>query len=452
MRLLFVVVVENIAALRAELRRMVRIWRLPATLIALEQRCSLRLLAATFSAELAFVYSAAAAGPAILCRFVFRLLAAAVSTELTGIGSAAATGPAALCRFRLRLLAAAVSAELAGVGSTTAAGPGICCRCCCRRGGRGGRRRSRRLRLLRIRRLSVRRLLAVRILLSIHLLLLSLGKQASHICATGHSGHIHANKTAHCTHAAFIASCNTHSVCSSTSHSCCCTVRIAEHLDIFQTLSIFRAAAEPAIAGGLGIEKGYAADAWKTADLISNVGSTAAILYMRDYVTNPDNTRETIVTNYYPCPVFSGGKVTLLQRGVGLFAIKSTDERKNLGAVVFAKWLAQENSNLNFAMQAGYLPTNKEALPKLLNNPQDVHNFKYRKLYTCMQQVYKQGTWLHLPHNAAEIQQNLEYGSKNILRAAHQQYLQEIAGGANPQQTLDKLVEESYQKLLNYKQ
>lgn len=64
----------------------------------------------------------------------------------------------------------------------------------------------------------------------------------------------------------------------------------------------------------------------------------------------------------------------------------------------------------------------------------------------------KQGTWLHLPHNAAEIQQNLEYGSKNILRAAHQQYLQEIAGGANPQQTLDKLVEESYQKLLNYKQ
>ena len=102
MRLLFVVIVENIAALRAELRRMVRIWRLPATLIALEQRCSLRLLAAAFSAELAFVYSAAAAGPAILCRFVFRLLAAAVSAELTGIVSA------------------------------TAAGPGICCRCCCR--------------------------------------------------------------------------------------------------------------------------------------------------------------------------------------------------------------------------------------------------------------------------------------------------------------------------------
>ena len=129
---------------------------------------------------------------------------------------------------------------------------------------------------------------------------------------------------------------------------------------------IFRAAAEPAIAGGLGIEKGYAADAWKTADLISNVGSTAAILYMRDYVTNPDNTRETIVTNYYPCPVFSGGKVTLLQRGVGLLAIKSTDERKNLGAVVFAKWLAQENSNLNFAMQAATCQPIRKHCPNCL--------------------------------------------------------------------------------------
>ena len=116
-KLLFVVIVENIATLRAELRRMVRIWRLPATLIALEQRCSLRLLAAAFSAELACVYSAAAAGPAILCRFVFRLLAAAVSTELTAVLSAALAGP--LFRFRLT----AVITELAGIYCTAGTSP-----------------------------------------------------------------------------------------------------------------------------------------------------------------------------------------------------------------------------------------------------------------------------------------------------------------------------------------
>lgn len=121
---------------------------------------------------------------------------------------------------------------------------------------------------------------------------------------------------------------------------------------------IFRAAAEPAIAYGLGIEKGYAADAWKTADLISNVGSTAAILYMRDYVTNPDNTRETIVTNYYPCPVFSGGKVTLLQRGVGLFAIKSTDENPKPGSRCFCQMAGAGKQQFEFCY-AGRLPANQ---------------------------------------------------------------------------------------------
>lgn len=216
---------------------------------------------------------------------------------------------------------------------------------------------------------------------------------------------------------------------------------------------VFRAAAQTAIAGGLGIEKGYATDGWKTGALISNVGSTAAIMYMCDYVTHPDNTREDIITNYYPNPVFSGGTVKLLQRGVGLLAIKSKDERQNLACAVFAKWLAQKDKNIYFAVHAGYLPSNGEALTEVLAHPDMVHNAKYQKLYTCMQQVYSKGDFLHLPHypNAGETQRSLEYGSKNILRQAHRQYLAEVQAGAEPQAVLDRLVEESYQKLLTYK-
>lgn len=216
---------------------------------------------------------------------------------------------------------------------------------------------------------------------------------------------------------------------------------------------VFRAAAQAAIAGGLGIEKGYATDGWKTGDLISNVGSTAAILYMCDYVTHPDNTREDIITNYYPNPVFSGGKPMLLQRGVGLFSIKSKDERQNLACAIFAKWLAQKENNLDFAIHAGYLPSNEKALEEVLAKPEMVHNHKYQKLYKCMQQVYSTGTFLHLPHypNAGETQRRLEYGSKNILRQAHKEYLAQVQAGADPQAALDSLVEASYQKLLTYK-
>lgn len=216
---------------------------------------------------------------------------------------------------------------------------------------------------------------------------------------------------------------------------------------------VFRAAAEAAIAGGLGIEKGYATDGWKTGALISNVGSTAAILYMCDYVTHPDNTRENIITNYYPNPVFSGGKTMLLQRDVGLFSIKSKDERQNIACAIFAKWLAQKENNLYFAIHAGYLPSNNEALKEVLSHPEMVHNAKYQKLYKCMQEVYGKGTFLHLPHyaNAGETQRRLEYGSKNILRQAHKEYLAQVQAGADPQTTLNRLVEISYEKLLTYK-
>lgn len=104
-------------------------------------------------------------------------------------------------------------------------------------------------------------------------------------------------------------------------------------------------------------------------------------------------------------------------------------------------------------MHAGYLPSNGEALTEVLAHPDMVHNAKYQKLYTCMQQVYGKGSFLHLPHypNAGETQRSLEYGSKNILRQAHRQYLAEVQAGAEPQAVLDRLVEESYQKLLTYK-
>ena len=46
---------------------------------------------------------------------------------------------------------------------------------------------------------------------------------------------------------------------------------------------IYRPMAEAAIKGGLCTEKGYASDRWKTGEVISNVGSTAGILYLRDY-------------------------------------------------------------------------------------------------------------------------------------------------------------------------
>lgn len=206
---------------------------------------------------------------------------------------------------------------------------------------------------------------------------------------------------------------------------------------------IYRPMAAAAISGGLTLEGGYASDRWKTAEIISNVGSTAGILYLRDYVTHTNNTKEVISTSFYPTPVFNGGKRILLARGTGLFAVKSTDERKNLAAAVFAKWIAQKQHNLDFVTHAGYLPVTTDALNELVAGKATVANPKYRMLYAAVGKVYNDSSFLYLPQykGSGQLQKQTEKCTKAVLIKARQSYQ---SGNTN----LDALVEASYQELL----
>lgn len=214
---------------------------------------------------------------------------------------------------------------------------------------------------------------------------------------------------------------------------------------------IYQPMAQAAIAGGLCVEKGYASDRWKTGEVICNVGSTAGILYLRDYVTYPDNSKKQIVTAFLPAPRFkeSSDKHILLQRGTGLFAVRSKQESKNQAAAVFAKWIAEKDNNLEFVTRAGYLPVNKAAMQQLMRYPELVSNKKYRQLYTVLQQTESSGAYLALPlyANAASAQAKLESSIKQILADAHKQYMRGLNSGAEPQPLLEQLTEESLQQL-----
>ena len=76
----FILIAEGIAALRAELRRIVRILGLPSALVASVERCACRLLSAAVLAEFTLVDSTAGACPSVFSR----LGTSALGTELTG--------------------------------------------------------------------------------------------------------------------------------------------------------------------------------------------------------------------------------------------------------------------------------------------------------------------------------------------------------------------------------
>lgn len=208
--------------------------------------------------------------------------------------------------------------------------------------------------------------------------------------------------------------------------------RINAESESFQ--KVFTPIAEAAIYGGLCVGDGYASDRWKTGEIISSSGSTAGILYMRDYVTYEDNTTEDIETLVLPYPYLEGSKPTVIQRGGGLFAVKNEDERKNQAAAVFAKWLTEPDHNLAFVTKAGYLPVTNQAFQELFSDISSVKNKKYRMLYSAINEQYEndyQFCSLPLFSGASDTQKNFEKLIKSTLSHAHEEYLHRIQNGEN---------------------
>lgn len=204
----------------------------------------------------------------------------------------------------------------------------------------------------------------------------------------------------------------------------------------------FAPIAKAGIYGGLCVGDGYASDRWKTGEIISSAGSTAGILYLRDHVTYIDNSTEDIETLVLPYACLADSTPTVVQRGGGLFALKSEDERKNEGAAFFAKWLAETQHNLDFVTQSGYLPVTDEAFSELFANISAVENEKYRMLYSAVSDQYENDYHfcsVPLFDGAAETQKDFEKLIKSTLSAAHTEYVTRTQNGEDKTAVLNDL-------------
>ena len=213
--------------------------------------------------------------------------------------------------------------------------------------------------------------------------------------------------------------------------------------------AVWKPLAKTAIYGGICLDDGYAAARWKTVEIISNGGSTADILYQPDQVIYPDNSTQAIETISMPYPVFSEGTAGAVHRGGGLFAIKSSDERKNYAAAVFAKWLTEQENNLNFVTEAGYLPVTNAAFDRLLANPEFVQKENYRQLYNTAGNMIREYSLYSIPvfDKASDVQSRFEESVKLVLKSAHKQYVERVDNGEAPDAVLTELTNTSCEAL-----
>ena len=208
--------------------------------------------------------------------------------------------------------------------------------------------------------------------------------------------------------------------------------------------------ARTAIYGGICLDEGYAAARWKTAEVIANTGSTADVLYQPAEVIYPDNTTEPIEAAALPYPVFSDETASMVFRGGGLFAVKSSDERKNQAAYIFAKWLTEKEHNLEFVPSSGYLPVPDAAFDALLADLGVIEKENYRAVYRAVSEMLADYTCSPLPvyDGASKVQHDFETDVKPVLKAARNQYLKRVSDGEKGADVIRELVGNSLRELV----
>ncbi|MBP3588699.1 MAG: extracellular solute-binding protein, partial [Clostridia bacterium] len=141
----------------------------------------------------------------------------------------------------------------------------------------------------------------------------------------------------------------------------------------------------------------------------------------------------------------------VVYRGGGLFAVRSSDERKNYGAYLFAKWLTAEENNLDFVTKAGYLPVTDGALDRLFGDLSVVEAENYRSLYDAVSIMVQHYEMYALPlyDGASDIQLTFEKNVKAVLKSAHNQYWKRVSAGEAPEDLLQALTEASLTELRN---
>ena len=188
---------------------------------------------------------------------------------------------------------------------------------------------------------------------------------------------------------------------------------------------IFDTLYDPAVHGGIAIYDGYSSDLSKTGDLVCSTGSSAGILFYGDTITYSDGTVENVEYSVLPYPVFEGGENIALQRGGGLMVAK-TNEKKELAAAEFIKWLTAPEQNLSFIAQTGYLPVTKQAFEQdMKTHIETLEDDRIKVMLEAVLDMYDRYTFFTAPSFSEfdAVSSDFEAGFKKALTEQRTSYL-----------------------------
>lgn len=116
----------------------------------------------------------------------------------------------------------------------------------------------------------------------------------------------------------------------------------------------------PYVKGYFAAKSRFRSDDMKTGSIIAMVCSSSAASYCPNEVTIDDDYTYPIDIKVLPVPNFEGCDPYIVQQGAGMSVIKS-DPKTEYACSVFLKWFTDDDRNIEFSVNSGYLPVKKDA-------------------------------------------------------------------------------------------
>lgn len=116
----------------------------------------------------------------------------------------------------------------------------------------------------------------------------------------------------------------------------------------------------PYVSGFYTANSRFRSDDAKTGAIIALICSTTGATYFPSEVTLDDDNSYPIENIVLPVPDFEGTPPHIVQQGAGM-CVTSSEKNKEYASAVFLKWFTEEERNIGYSVNSGYLPVKKAA-------------------------------------------------------------------------------------------
>lgn len=202
----------------------------------------------------------------------------------------------------------------------------------------------------------------------------------------------------------------------------------------------------PFVKGYFAASGRFRSDDVKTGNVISFIGSSSSATFFPKEVILEDGSSYPIEMDALPCPGFENGESYAVQQGAGMVVVQSGEE-KIAASVEFLKWFAQEEQNIKFSVESGYMPVLERAndLEIIRANEPEIQATVAEILDASIATVKENHLYTVQPFKGGDrVRKIIKYSMSDLAEQDRAVIVERIAQGMNLDEACREFLSEEY--------